>query len=104
MSTPIAVRMFNEYGCSWPFFGPDSLMDQQEFPLPPELTDRVLTWTRDFDRHYLEERGWPSLEHRNAAYREGRHLAQDVQEAVGPDVEIRFQFWETLVNGEDLPL
>lgn len=44
------------------------------------------------------------MEHRNAAYREGLRLAQVVQEAVGPDVEITFTFWETLVNGQDLPL
>ena len=104
MSTHTTIRMLNEYGCSWPFFGWDSALEQDDFPLPAELSDQLLTWTRDFDMNYHEERGWPSVEHRNAAYREGLRLAQVVQEAVGPDVEITFTFWETLVNGQDLPL
>ena len=52
MPAPITVRMFNEHGCPWPFFGPESLMSQEEFPLPAELTEQVLAWTSDFARHY----------------------------------------------------
>lgn len=41
--------MFNEYGCSWPFWGEEGLLDQEDFPLPPELTRDVLAWTRNFN-------------------------------------------------------
>ena len=43
--------MFNEYGCNWPFWGEDGLLEQDHFPLPPDLTQDVLAWTRNFNQH-----------------------------------------------------
>lgn len=57
MPAPVVVRMFNEHDCPWPFFGPDSVMSQAEFPLPPELTHWVLAWTADVDDHDDPEPG-----------------------------------------------
>lgn len=31
MFTPTTVRMFNEYGCNWPFWGEDGLLEQDHF-------------------------------------------------------------------------
>lgn len=99
MSGPIVVRMFNEYGCPWPFFGPDSLMSQAEFPLPPELTERVLAWSADFNDHYDHEHGWPSTAAREASHAEGRRLAEAVQAAVDEDAKIQLELWDTAVAG-----
>lgn len=96
--------MFNEYGCSWPFFGWDSALTKDEFPLSADLSEWILAWTRDFDVNYHEEKGWPSAEHRDASYREGVRLARQVQDVVGPDIKIEFTFWEKLVRGQNLPL
>ena len=101
MSTPATIRMFNEYTLDWPFFGPEGALGQDEFPLPPDLSCRVLAWAADFNEHYSWETGWPSVEHRSAAHQEGQELAREVQEAVGPDVEIRFEFWETAVDDDN---
>ncbi|WNB88656.1 hypothetical protein RGB72_11975 [Glutamicibacter protophormiae] len=97
------VRMFNEYGCPWPFWGDGCLLEQDDFPLPPELTGDVLAWTREFDLHFDYDTGWPSREQRDAHRREGVRLAARVQEVVVPGVTIDFQYWETKVGGQDLP-
>lgn len=101
MPAPMVVRMFNEYGCPWPFFGPDSVMSQAEFPLPPELTQRVLAWTADFEDQYDHELGWASTAARDASHAAGRRLAEKVQAAVGESIIIKFEHWEHLVNGAE---
>ena len=101
MPAPITVRMFNEHGCPWPFFGPESLMSPEEFPLPAELTEQVLAWTSDFARHYDEERGWPSAQAYEASRQEGRRLAAEVQTAVGDEVRIQLEHWERMVDGQE---
>ena len=101
MSTSRDIRMFNEYTCHWPFWGEEGLLDENEFPLPPDLTRRVHAWTRDFDLNYDDERGWPSVEHREASHQEGLRLAEEVQAVVGPETTIDFQYWETVVDGRD---
>lgn len=101
MSTSRDIRMFNEYTCHWPFWGEEGPLNEEEFPLPPDLTKRVLAWTRDFDLNYDHERGWPSVEHREASRQEGLRLAEEVQAVVGPETTIDFQYWETGVEGRE---
>ena len=103
MSTPTTVRMFNEYGCSWPFWGEEGLLDQENFPLPPELTRDVLAWTRNFKQHFDHERGWPTPEQREASRCEGERLAERVRDAVGPEVTIDLHPWEVRVDEPRLP-
>ncbi|HBH56418.1 MAG TPA: hypothetical protein DDY46_07520 [Kocuria sp.] len=95
--------MFNEYGCSWPFWGEEGLLDQEDFPLPPELTRDVLVWTRNFNQHFDHDRGWPTPEQREASRCEGERLAERVQDAVDPEVTIDLHLWEVRVNEPRLP-
>lgn len=99
MAEPPVVRMFNEYTCSWPFWGENGLPDQEDFPLPPKLTRDVLVWTRNFDH----ERGWPTAEQREASRHEGERLAGRVQDSVGPGVTIDLDMWEAHVHKPRLP-
>ncbi|MFL0422260.1 MULTISPECIES: hypothetical protein [Kocuria] len=103
MSTPTTVRMFNEYGCNWPFWGEDGLLGQEDFPLPPELTRDVLAWTRNFNQHFDHDKGWPTPVQREANRREGEQLAKRVQGAVGPEVIIDLDLWEAHVDEARLP-
>ena len=103
MATEPTVRMVNEYGCPWPFWGEEGLLDEEDFPLPRDLTAEVLTWTRNFDAHFDPESGWPTVEQRDAHRREGERLAERVQDAVGPGTTIDLDVWETGVDGVEGP-
>ncbi|MDA4827769.1 hypothetical protein [Kocuria rhizophila] len=98
MFTPTTVRMFNEYGCNWPFWGEDGLLEQDHFPLPPDLTQDVLAWTRNFNQHFDHEKGWPTAEQRETSRREGERLAERVQDAVDPGITIELDLWEARMN------
>ncbi|RKQ35027.1 hypothetical protein C1C97_007055 [Kocuria tytonis] len=95
--------MFNEYGCSWPFWGEDGLLNEEDFQLPPDLTADILAWTRNFNQHFDYEKGWPTAEQREAHRREGERLAGRVQDAVGPGVTIHLNMWEANVDEPRLP-
>ncbi|WP_423446832.1 hypothetical protein AABM36_01310 [Kocuria sp. KSNUG] len=95
--------MFNEYGCNWPFWAEDGLLEQDHFPLPPDLTQDVLAWTRNFNQHFDHEKGWPTEEQRDASHREGERLAERVQDAVGPGITIELDLWEARMNESRSP-
>lgn len=103
MTTTPTIRMFNEYGCPWPFWGGGGLLDEEDFPLPPDLTADILAWTRNFDEHFDPFEGWPTKEQCEAHRREGEQLAERVQDAVGPGITIDFDAWESAVDGPDRP-
>lgn len=96
--------MLNDYGCPWPFFGPEGPLEDDELPLGPELTAKVRAWAQSFAAEYDEQRGWPSLARRQQALAEGLALSQEVQQVVEPDMHVQFEFWETRVDGQDLPM
>ena len=103
MGKPPTVRMFNDYGCPWPFWGEEGLLDEEKFQLPPDLTADVLAWTRNFNEHFDDEQGWPTAEQREAHRREGERLVERVQNAVGPAIRIDYDAWESAVDGPDRP-
>lgn len=103
MTTTSTIRMFNDHGCPWPFWGEEGLLDEEDFQLPPDLTADILAWTRNFDEHFDPVEGWPTKEQCEAHRREGEQLAERVQDAVGPGITIDFDAWESAVDGPDRP-
>ena len=99
MATPPTIRMVQEYGCSWPFWGEEGLLEQEDFPLPPDLTADVLAWTRNFHAHFDPFEGWPTAEQRETDRREGEQLAKRVQNAVGPETAVHLDLWQSPVDG-----
>lgn len=63
----------------------------ESLPLPDDLKQRLRTWAKRYDALEATDYEWPSAAQRDAFNAAGRELTREVQEALGPDWDVRYE-------------
>jgi hypothetical protein len=60
-------------------------------PIPDDLKQRLRRWAKRYDSLEATDYAWPSNEERDAFNAQGRDLAREMQDAMGPSWEVVYQ-------------
>jgi hypothetical protein len=93
MTGPTRIRLMSEYSAESPLWGHGGVQFPEDLGLSADLGSRLLAWEDHFERHFDHELGWDSLESRKWYGDHVDELVRDLQQELGPDVELVVDLW-----------
>jgi hypothetical protein len=93
---PTVVQLVAEHTdfCLWndspeaPLHGDDYALEPADLGVSPELCERLVAWNDRYGQLALTGYEWPSHEEERAWRQTGLHLAHELQDELGPDVDV----------------
>ena len=71
-------------------FRDDYVLDPVEFGVPPQSIERMEAWNEEFGAIARTDYAFPAPEAEDAWARHGLDLAYELQNELGPDIEVRY--------------
>lgn len=94
---PIGVRVANDYGVRMPVWvdsGGEFVTEYGVGSFSSEINARLEAWAEQFEANMDPQLGWCASELMTLHANEGRALAAEVAEELGPDYQVRLDLWE----------